>query len=359
MHQNEIRYRNLLNSLPGVAYQFHITEGGKPRFDYVSGNCIDLFGLSEQSIMADADRLAALIPESDMRHLDQVVKTSADSNTPYVAEHRIQLPDGSVRHVQELAEIVRDDRGRVVWMSGTVQDITARKAVEIKLKESEERYRMLFQNAQDAIFVVDPETGTLLDVNKYAQTLTGYSREELIGKHQTFVHPPEDSAFYRDEFRRATRQEGIQFYEMLVRNKDGRHIPVEISSGGTINVGKDKLHIGIFRDISKRKKAETAIKASEKKFKELAELLPEGVFETDADMCLSFTNQRALSMFGYSADEIKARLSSFHMLAPEDRDRAKKNIAKRMEGRRLPAIEYRAKKKTVRYFRSCCMRSRL
>ena len=84
---------------------------------------------------------------------------------------------------------------------------------------------------------------------------------------------------------------------------------------------------------------------SEKRFRDLAEMLPEAVFETNANMNLTYTNQQSFSLFGYSKEDFEKGLNALDMLVPEDRKRATENIAKRFQGKEWGMNEYRALKK--------------
>jgi PAS domain S-box-containing protein len=126
-----------------------------------------------------------------------------------------------------------------------------------KTKESEEKYRNLVKTANDAIFVVDVETGKIIEVNKKAEELLGLPTEEIIGMHQTQLYPKEEAEHYvmifQEVVQNATKEEaGI---EAFIVHKDGHKIPVEISVSITTLEGK-KIIQGIFRNITERKKAE-------------------------------------------------------------------------------------------------------
>jgi PAS domain S-box-containing protein len=82
------------------------------------------------------------------------------------------------------------------------KQIEERIRAEEKLKESEEKYRGLFENSGDAVFIVDIETGKILDANRQAKKLTGRPRKELIGMHQSRLHPAENNEYYRKKFQK-------------------------------------------------------------------------------------------------------------------------------------------------------------
>ena len=152
-----------------------------------------------------------------------------------------QLFEQSQRYVGELEERIAE-----------------RKRAEIALRESEERYRELFENAKDAIYVHDLE-GTYLSINRAAETLSGYSREEIIGHNFKEFVAPEHVRYVRDGFWRKMAQQGETTYEVDVIAKDGRRVPIEVSSRAIYENGILVGVQGMARDITERKLAQDAL----------------------------------------------------------------------------------------------------
>jgi len=142
------------------------------------------------------------------------------------------------------------------YMLGVLRDITERKNAEEALRESEKKYRMLMEAANDAIFVADADTGEIVYVNRKAEELIGLPSDKIIGMHQYELHPREDAERYKAIFKEHLRKGGvIEEKDVYVSHRDGRKIPVEISAK-VIDVGGTKLIHGIFRDSTERKKTE-------------------------------------------------------------------------------------------------------
>lgn len=132
------------------------------------------------------------------------------------------------------------------------KQIEKRLRAEEKLKESEEKYRGLFENSGDAVFIVDTETGIILDANRQAEQLTGKPRQELIGMHQLQLHPAENVEYYREKFQKHIMNDRVFDLEADVVKKNGSIVPVFIFSN-LIDLQGKKVIQGIFRDISKEK----------------------------------------------------------------------------------------------------------
>jgi PAS domain S-box-containing protein len=135
--------------------------------------------------------------------------------------------------------------------------IAERKRAEVALRESEERYRELFENAKDAIYVHDLK-GNYIRVNRAAEELSGYSREEIVGHNFTEFIAKEHVSLVRQNFSELTR-EGEASYEADVIGKDGRRVPVEISSRAIYENGVMVGVQGMVRDITERKLAQDAL----------------------------------------------------------------------------------------------------
>ena len=133
-----------------------------------------------------------------------------------------------------------------------------RKRIEVALRESEERYRELFENARDAIYVHDLE-GNYTSVNRATETLTGYKREELVGRNFAEFVPEEQLGYLRESFCAKVAKQGETTYEVDVLAKDGRRVPVEVRSQAIYENG---VMVGVqntARDITERKLAQEGL----------------------------------------------------------------------------------------------------
>ncbi len=144
-----------------------------------------------------------------------------------------------------------------------IRDITERKKIIEELKISRQKYIQCFENANDAIFIADPKTGMLLDANKQAQKLIGRTKEEIKKMHQSKLHPEGRKEYHVEVFKKHVQAKSRQSYNVEVTSKDGRIIPVHLSSS-LIKIGNKEVLQGIFRDVSDLKKLEEEKKQAER-----------------------------------------------------------------------------------------------
>ena len=176
--------------------------------------------------------------------------------------------------------------------------------VEEKLKESEEKYRKLFDGALDAIFVADAETGTLLDCNNTAAKLVGREKSEIIGRHQSILHPPEDvEGRFSGTFRKHLNTERGQLLETQVITKEGRIKDVAIKAN-LVEIGGKRILQGIFRDVTEQKKAQDEIKRQQENLKAIFEVAPVGMLLVDENMAVKKVNNVLAKLVGRNVAEI-------------------------------------------------------
>ncbi len=221
---------------------------------------------------------------------------------------------------------LHDTDGTVIGLFGIARDITERKQIEEKLRESEGRYRTLFEESRDAILVADAETGLIREVNKAAETLMARPRAELIGLHQTQLHPPGDAQKYAAEFQRHARGE-IAYIISEIYTGDGRRVPVEISTG-LLQLPDGSLMVqGFFRDITVRQRTELALRASEAKFRSYVEHAPFGILVVNRAGHFVEANHAAIETLEYDIAELLG-LSIPDILTAEDRQAGLQHFAK-------------------------------
>jgi PAS domain S-box-containing protein/putative nucleotidyltransferase with HDIG domain len=195
----------------------------------------------------------------------------------YLHNTLIRRKDGSTIPVEIAASVIKSD-GKVfiqeVWRDLTKRegfDATIKRYAEElenlvaertkSLKESEEKFRTLVETANDAIFIADAETGTIIKTNKSAEALLGLPAEQIVGMNQAQLHPADEAERYHEIFEGHVRSGKAMTSDLYVCHKDGRKIPVDISAS-VVELGGHKLIQGIFHDTSARKQTEEALEKS-------------------------------------------------------------------------------------------------
>lgn len=185
------------------------------------------------------------------------------------------------------------------------RDITQRKATETQLRKSEEKFRTLFEMLPDALFLADAKEGTIVDVNPAAVRLIGKPYDEIVGMHQTALHPPEQLSRAQETFaRRSTNPNTYQTppveIDVLV-NDDLRTVEIR---GRKFTVQGQECILGVFRDISERKQAEARLQESEERYRLLFENAGLGIFYFAPDGMVLACNEIAASFFNSRPEDL-------------------------------------------------------
>ncbi len=269
LRESERKYRSFVQNFKGIAFQNKLDF--TPAF--IHGAVEEITGYKEQQFTEGGLKWNEIIFPPD---LDQFYKTGFLLKLRTVPgfstdhEYRIVRKDGQVRWVREVVQNICDNFGKPALVQGTIQDITERKEAEKALKESELKFRTIFESAGGAIFIVDIETGEILDCNSKAEKITGLRREQIIGLHQSELHPKEEREKYKEKFAAHIQKGHIADYEGEVQHIDGRKIPVWISTQ-SVKIGGKDLIVGLFIDITERKKSQLELLAAEERYRTIFE----------------------------------------------------------------------------------------
>jgi PAS domain S-box-containing protein len=255
----------------------------------------------------------------------------------FLLELRRMLPKGRLKRIKELgvASVDKKTIERKLF-----KETIERKRAEEKLHESEEKYRIQFEEALDAIFVADAETGILIDCNCAASQLVGREKSEIIGQHQKILHTPEEiEGEFSRTYKLHIKEKAGQVLETQIITKKGEKRDVAIKAN-IFELGGKRMVQGIFRDITERKRAEDKLHESEEKFRNLAENSPNMIFINKGGRVV-YANKRCEELMGYKREEFYSPdFDFFTLIAPECRDLTKKSFSKHGEGKEVTPYEY-------------------
>ena len=216
-----------------------------------------IFGLRPREFGATYEAFLAVVHPDDRETVDAAYSSSIrEGRDTYEIEHRIvRKSTGEVRFVHEKCEHFRDESGRITRSVGMVQDITERKQAEDALRESEAMLNSIFRSAPTGIGVVVDRV--IVAVNDKLCQMTGYSREELLGKNARLFYPSDEEYEHVGKVKYdMIAERGVGEVETRWRRKDGTVIDILLSSSP---IAPDDLSAGVTftaLDITKRKRAE-------------------------------------------------------------------------------------------------------
>jgi len=199
-----------------------------------------------------------------------------------------------------------------------ISDITEKRLIELRLKESEERYRLIIENVNDLIFILNSRYEYEFINEKTLLRTLEYDKEDLIGKNGLeFVHPDDKTRAIEKLTEGFKRGEGIA--EVRVRKKDGTYAFLEAKGQIFIDKNGESKAVVISRDITERKKIEDNLKDSEKKYRILFEKIPIAITLLDKSGGIIDCNKAIEELVGYSKEEIlQKHFEELMTLYPKD-----------------------------------------
>lgn len=218
--------------------------------------------------------------------------------------------DGTVFPVEASAGLL--ELGERQYVLVFVRDISGRRQAESALKESEAKYRILFNHIADAVLVIDRDTKKLLDCNRTAVQRYGYSREELLNMTLYDLHPPEEAHLISVNALHQDTEPHCRTHLL----KNGKRMMVEVHTGEIVLDDK-KAQISIVRDITARREAEEALRKSEERFRKLAENSPFGLSIMDEDGIFEYFNPKFTEILGYDPKDIPDKDAWFEKAYPD------------------------------------------
>ena len=230
--------------------------------------------------------------------------------------------------------ILKGFKGEIVGSVAIITDITELKKVEKELKESEKKYRTIFDNSAVAITMTD-EHEKIISWNKYAETLLGMNKDDLYLKPVRDLYPASEWKKIRLQ---NIRQKGMHHHlETKIQKKNNEQIDVDISLSVLKN-HEDRVvgSIGVMKDISDRKRTEKNLEESEKKFKLLYEKAPVPYHTLSPDGLITDVNEKWCQAFGYTKTEVCGKLI-FDFISNHEKTSAKKSFAQKISAGKLYA----------------------
>lgn len=347
IRDSEARYKLLADNLTDVIWVLDENM----QYVYISPSVKKLRGYTpdevikqslEQTLTPDSYKHAVQIFSREYLQEQSGIKHGKDWFTNLELE--MYRKDGSTVWTEVNLNVLYDKDEYAIGILGVTRDITERKRAEEELKKSEELYRTIFEQTATANMILAEDT-TVLMVNSNFEKLMGYSRQEVENKMSWMKFVAEDEVetlLTRHRLRRIHPDSVSSTYEFKAITRSGEIRDLFMS---VAMIPDTKNSIASLIDITTRKETETALRQSEERFRDLARLLPQTVFEADLNGRLTFVNESSYERFGFSREDVEAGLNVLDVMAPEDHLRIMKNYQSIIQGEKLGLNEYLARKK--------------
>jgi diguanylate cyclase (GGDEF)-like protein/PAS domain S-box-containing protein len=255
------------------------------------------------------------------RDLPKYVKMFASiirGKIPEPFEMPYQRKDGTTGWSEVYISLLQAD-DRKLGVQVLQRDTTRQKQVENALRESEEKYRSVIERANDGIGIIQENSAIKFVNNQMAQML-GYQPAELIGRQFTDFVQTENIEELMNRYQQRFAGKAVpSVYELKLLKKNGEQIDVEINAGMIQYEGKP-ADLVFVREVTERKRAEEALEASERRYRELVEDASDVVYTTDPDGHFTYVNRPAEKLTGYSKDALLG-MHFNEVVSPEWRDR--------------------------------------
>ncbi|MEW8492491.1 MAG: PAS domain S-box protein [Candidatus Thiodiazotropha taylori] len=250
--RSENRFHTLVDNIPGIVYRCKLDS--RWTMLYISDEVQQISGYSADELLHN--RIVSysdLIHPEDQQYVEDTVRAAVKRNKPFVMEYRIVSKNGGIHWVYESGQLVHQaDLDEPNMLDGVILDISKRKLSEEKLKQ----LATVFTHAQEAIMVTDADA-KILEVNNSFERITGYKREEVVGKKTSILSSGRHSKAFFSTMWRTLLDKGHWKGEIWNRQKSGR-VYVELLTISSVydDAGEIKQFVALFSDVTERKEHE-------------------------------------------------------------------------------------------------------
>lgn len=309
LRQSEERFRQLADNIKEVLWMTDLT---KQQMLYVSPGYEVIWGRSCQSLyQRPQEWVDALHPEDKERILRAAMEKQELGE--YNESYRIIRPDGTIRWVRDRAFPVKDQDGKPYRIVGLAEDITEEKQLDEKLAA----LGHAVESSAEPISITDLNNRVIF-VNHAFESATGYTREEILGKHASILHSPRNPPNLADTIIEQTRKGGW-IGEVWDIRKDGSEFPIFLSTSEVKRSDGEVMgYMGIGRDMTERHRAEAILRESEERFRSLFQSAPIGIALHDIDGRYLQINSAYEKITGYKEKELQVFGSSAAITQADD-----------------------------------------
>lgn len=255
----------LINRSPVMVFLWRVEDGWP--VEYVSQNVSQL-GYSAEDFTTGLVSWPGITHPDDTPRLEEEVKAFLEAGAEeWEQSYRIRTHSGEWRWMEDRNLVLRDEDDRIAYVQGVLVDVTERVMSDEARRRSDEAFRLMFENANDAILWADPESQSITNCNNEAEVLFGRPKKELLGTHPLDLHPPEERVRALPSFMELIRGGGPLQNDAWMLRKNGERRFVHISAVAVVIDGNRTLQ-AVFRDITEQKRLEHEILAISDREKE-------------------------------------------------------------------------------------------
>ena len=258
--ESEQKYRLLVEQLPAITYTAALDEMSTTL--YTSPQVQDILGVSQADYKADPDLWRKLLHPDDRDRVMMELALAHQTGELFSYEYRMLKKDGRVVWIRDEARIVRDDKGKALYLQGVMYDITANKQAEEALRQSEEKFRGLAERSFDMVFTTDTR-GFITYLSPASGRIFAYKPEEMAGKHFSTFLVESEIPKATQRFIEKLKGARLGSLHLEAKKKDGSSVFIELNSALIIQDGVVQGTQGIIRDVTERKKAEEQLQKAQ------------------------------------------------------------------------------------------------
>lgn len=312
------KYLEVLEQAPGAVYIIDKNLN----FEYINPYFTKLTGYTKEELLNKNIRdtlYKGEIPES-RKELSESLARGERWQGELLTYHK----SGETYWANTIASPYRDNEGNIESYIIIQQDITEHKKTETALSESEKLYRTLIESSLEGVAIT--KNSEIILFNKSFCRLFGYTHQEMLTKKpEDLVSPEDKDRIFEMHYKRMRGEIDNQFYKARFVRNDGTYFIAELNAA-TVQIDGENASFVTMRDITERELLQKDLEQSVTRFRDLADLLPQTIFEFDNNAILTFLNQEGKEKF--IIDRLENNISAYSLIAPEDHERMKENLRK-------------------------------